>query len=132
VKRVGVGLMVIVTIIACAHGKTDQFPDLVASPGTARVHVIRNINLWGKGFSLELSLDGVVIAKLRSGEHVSFSVAPGFHSLGVGESSSRAAFEKGKSYYFLISADYSDFGFYIERMDERKGQAWLNQTTALE
>ena len=90
------------TFIACAHGRTEDFPNLEGSLANAKVYVIRDNNLLGWGFSLKVALDDVIIARLRSGEYVSFNVRPGFHSLGVSKSTLTVPFEKGNKYYFLI------------------------------
>ena len=37
-------------------------------------------------------------------------------------------FAKGEKYYFLISADYSQFGFEIQRIGNEKGKQWLAKT----
>ena len=112
-------------LISCAHGKTDSFPTLDNSSENAQVYVIRDSNLMGWGFSLKVALDDSIIARLRSGEYVSFYVKPGFHSLGVSKPTMTVPFEKGRKYYFLISAEFSKFGFDIQRIGDEKGERWL-------
>ena len=41
-------------------------------------------------------------------------------------------FAKGEKYYFLISADYSQFGFEIQRISSREGELWLSTTKPVE
>ena len=115
-------------LISCAHGKTDHFPTVSDTADAAHVYIIRDNNLMGWGFSLTVALDDAVIARLRSGEYVSFYVKPGFHSLGISEPSLTVPFAKGEKYYFLIGADYSQFGFEIQRIGNEKGQRWLTKT----
>ena len=119
-------------LISCAHGKTDSFPTLDNPADNAHVYVIRDNNLLGWGFSLKVALDEAIVAGLRSGEYVSFYVKPGFHSLGISKPTMTVAFEKGRKYYFLVSADFSRFGFDIERIDNEKGESWLAKTKQIE
>ena len=120
--------LLILLLLSCAHGKTDSFPTLDDPSANAQVYVIRDNNLLGWGFSLKVALDDSIIARLRSGEYVSFYVKPGFHSLGISEPSITVPFEKGKKYYFLISADYTSFGFELDRITDRQGEYWLERT----
>ena len=115
-------------LLSCTHGKTDHFPTVLDTTDAAEVFVIRDNNLVGWGFSLKVALDNFIIARLRSGEYVSFYVKPGFHSLGVSEPTLTVPFAKGEKYYFLISADYSQFGFEIQRIGNEKGKQWLAKT----
>jgi len=120
------------TLFSCAHGKTDTFPTLDNPDANAQVYVIRDSNLMGWGFSLKIALDDSIIARLRSGEYVLFFVKPGFHSLGVSEPTVTVPFEKGNTYYFLISADYTSFGFELARISSQQAQKWLAKTKAVE
>ena len=115
-------------VLACAHGKTDNFPVVANTADAARVYIIRDNNFIGLGFSLKVALDNSIIARLRSGEYVSFYVEPGFHSVGISEPSLTTPFAKGETYYFLIAADYSKFGFEIQRISSREGELWLSTT----
>ena len=119
-------------LLSCAHGKTDQFPSVANTSDAAQVFVIRDNNLMGWGFSLKVALDDSIIARLRSGEYVSFYVKPGFHSLGISEPTLTVPFAKGEKYYFLIGADYSRFGFEIQRIGNEKGEMWLTKTEPVE
>lgn len=114
-------------LLSCAHGKTDHFPIVADTADAALVYVIRDNNLLGWGFSLKVALDDAIIARLRSGEYVSFYVKPGFHSLGIPEPTLTVPFAKGEKYYFLIGADYSQFGFEIQRIGNEKGERWLSK-----
>ena len=120
--------MLTLLLLACAHGKTDQFPSIADTTEAAQVFVIRDNNLMGWGVSLKVALDESIIARLRSGEYVSFYVKPGFHSIGVSEPTLTVPFAKGEKYYFLIGADYSQFGFEIQRIGNEKGERWLAKT----
>ena len=115
-------------LLSCAHGKTDRFPTVADTADAAHVYIIRDNNLMGWGFSLKVALDDAVIARLRSGEYVSFYVKPGFHSVGISEPTLTVPFAKGEKYYFLIGADYSRFGFEIQRIGNEKGAQWLAKT----
>jgi hypothetical protein len=118
-------------LISCSHGKTQYFPSGVNSSNAAEVFIIRSDNLFGWGFSLSVAFDDHVIADLRAGEHVSFLVAPGFHSLGISKPTMTLPFEKGKIYYFLISADYTKFGFELAPIGKAEGKYWVANTKPL-
>ena len=125
-------LLAVALLFSCAHGKTDHFPSVTDPSDAAHVYVIRDNNFLGWGFSLKVVLDQTVIARLRSGEYVSFYVKPGFHSLGISEPTLSVPFAKGEKYYFLIGADYSNFGFEIQRIGSEKGEQWLSKTNPVE
>ena len=118
-------------IFSCAHGKTERFPTAENPSEAAQVFIIRDNNFVGWGFSLKVALDDAVIAGLRSGEYIAFYIEPGFHSLGISKPTMTTAFEKGRTYYFLISADYSRFGFDIQRIGSEKGENWLTKTNRI-
>ena len=117
-----------VLIIACAHGKTEQFPAVENQSEAAEVFVIRDNNFMGWGMSLKVALDDSIIARLRSGEYVTFYVQPGFHSLGVSKPTMTVPFEKGQTYHFLISAEYTKFGFDIRRIGGQQADMWISKT----
>ncbi len=119
-------------LIACAHGKTANFPTSVANPAeAAQVYVIRDNRLYGWGLTVEATLNGAAIAHLRAGEHIRFLVPPGLHQIGIRESGLSAALEKGRNYFFLISVDNTPSGFEIERIDTGRGEEWLTKTRRL-
>ena len=119
-------------VFSCAHGKTENFPTVDDRSEAAEVFVIRDNNFLGLGTSLKVVLDDSIIARLRSGEYVTFYVNPGFHSLGVTEPSLTVPFEKGHTYHFLIFAEYTKFGFGIRRIGERQADMWLSKTKQIE
>ena len=121
-----------VIIISCAHGRNENFPTVDNPSEAAEVFIIRDNTFFGWGFSLKVALDDAVIAGLRSGEYINFYVEPGIHALGISEPTMSVPFEKGRKYYFLISADYSSFGFDIRRIGDQKGENWLTKTKRLE
>ncbi|MEE4262715.1 MAG: hypothetical protein V2I56_08470 [Desulfobacteraceae bacterium] len=121
-----------VLIIACTHGKTEQFPTVENQSEAAEVFVIRDNNFMGWGMSLRVALDDSIIARLRSGEYVIFYVTPGFHSLGVSKPTITVPFEKGQTYHFLISAEYTKFGFDLRRIGDREAEMWLSKTKPIE
>lgn len=131
-KKKSILVILTLLLLSCAHGKTGHFPIVADTADAALVYVIRDNNLLGWGFSLKVALDDAIIARLRSGEYVSFYVKPGFHSLGIPEPILTVPFAKGKKYYFLIGADYSQFGFEIQRIDNEKGEQWLAKTKRVE
>jgi hypothetical protein len=115
-------------IISCAHGKTEHYPAVDNQSEAAEVFVIRDNNLMGWGMSLKVALNDDIIARLRSGEYVAFYVNPGFHSLGVTKPTITVALEKGRTYHFLISADYTKFGFDMRRIGTQQADMWLSKT----
>ena len=119
-------------LLACAHGKTDKFPAQGNPADSAQVYVIRDSSMLGWGFSLKVALNDSIIARLRSGEYVSFYLEPGFHSLGVSEPTVSVPFEKGNTYYFLISADYTSFGFELHRISDERAKIWLTKTKPIQ
>ena len=119
-------------LLACAHGKTDKFPTPGNPADSAQVYVIRDSSMMGWGFSLKVALNDSIIARLRSGEYVSFYLEPGFHSLGVSEPTVSVPFEKGNIYYFLISADYTSFGFELHRISDKRAKIWLTKTKPIQ
>ena len=119
-------------LLSCAHGKTDSFPTVDNPAANAQVYVIRDSNLMGWGFSLKVALDDSIIARLRSGEYILFYVKPGFHSLGVSEPTVTVPFEKGNTYYFLISADYTKFGFELHRISNQQAERRLAKTKPIQ
>ena len=119
-------------LAACAHGKTADFPAAADRADAAQVYVIRNNNLFGWGLSVTVTLNEVAIAHLQAGEHISLRLPPGLYSVGITESSTSAAFEKGRQYYFLVSADYTPTGFEIESIAAGRGEEWLSKTKLLQ
>ena len=124
-------LVAAVLLAACAHGKTADFPAAADRADAAQVYVIRNNNLFGWGLSVTVTLNEVAIAHLQAGEHIALSLPPGLYSVGITESSTSAAFEKGRHYYFLVSADYTPTGFEIESLAAGRGEEWLSKTKLL-
>ena len=126
-------LIVFLALIAtaCARGKTEHFPDLAQSAETAEIVIIRNNNLLGWGFSVKVFYDEMLIANLRAGEHLSFFVPPGFHTVGTSDDQITVPLNAGQKHYFLISADYTQFGFEISRISNEKGENWLGKTKPL-
>ena len=127
-KKIVILAALAVLIISCTHGKTERFPTVENQSEAAEVFVIRDNNFMGWGMSLKVALDDSIIARLRSGEYVSFYVKPGFHSLGVSKPTITTPFEKGSTYHFLISAEYTKFGFDIQRIGLQQAEIWLSKT----
>lgn len=118
-------------IVACAHGKTENFPETPQTKDAAEVTIIRNNNLLGMGISIKVYFNEKVIARLRDGEHTSFFTEPGLYSVGISDASLTVPCGAGQKYYFLISAQYSQFGFEIERISTAKGEEWIAKTKRL-
>lgn len=118
-------------IAACSHGLAPSLPPAADPANSAQVWVVRNNNLFGWGLSVNVLLDGAVIAHLRAGDHVAIRVTPGLHRIGITDSGMNVALEKGGRYYFLVSTDTSPSGFEIERLDVGRGEDWVAKTTRL-
>jgi len=131
-KKIVIFAALAVLTISCTHGKTEHFPTVENQTEAVEVFVIRDNNFMGWGASLKVALDDAIIARLRSGEYVTFYVKPGFHSLGVSEPTMTVPFEKGQTYHFLISAEYTKFGFDIRRIGDRQAKMWLSKTKPIE
>jgi hypothetical protein len=130
-KKLFVFISLTLLLSACSHGKTQHFRSTADSADAAEVFIIRNNNLFGWGFSLGVIFNDMVIARLRRGEHISFYVEPGFHTVGISKSTLSVPFRSGHKYYFLISADYTQFGFEIDRISSQKGENWIAKTKPL-
>lgn len=131
-KKIPLIVYLALVTIACTHGKTENFPDLEQSAETAEIFIIRNNNLLGWGFSVKVYYDEMLIANLRAGEHLSFFVRPGFHSVGTSDTQITVPINAGQKHYFLISANYTQMGFEISRISKEKGENWLNKTKPLQ
>jgi hypothetical protein len=130
-KKYFILMAAITLLLSCSHGKTKNFPSVADPSNAAQVFIIRNDNLFGWGMSLKVALDGTVVARLRAGEHVSFSIEPGFHSISVRESSVDVTLRENRKHYFLISADSTQFGFEISRISDERGNSWVARTKAI-
>ncbi len=130
-KKYPILIFVALAIVACAHGKTENFPEAPQTEDAAEVTIIRNNNLLGMGISIKVYFNEKVIARLRSGEHVSFLIEPGLHSVGTADTKITVPCGTGQKYYFLLSAQYSQFGWEIERIGNAKGEEWIAKTKQL-
>jgi hypothetical protein len=119
-------------IVACAHGKTENFPEAPQTKDAAEVTIIRNNNLLGMGISIKVYFNEKLIARLRAGEYTSFLIEPGLHSVGTSDTKVTVPCGAGQKYYFLLSAQYSQFGFEIERISNAKGEEWIAKTKPIE
>jgi hypothetical protein len=114
-------------LAACTSGKTEFFPSRGYSADAAEVTVIREERIFGFGFSMDVLLDGEVIARLKAGQYVTFFVNPGVHNIGIPNQSIATALERGRKHYFMIQTESSQFGFEIERISEKKASARMAQ-----
>jgi len=130
-KRSVLLILLAFSLAACTSGKTEFFPSRGYSADAAEVTVIREKRMFGFGFSMEVVLDGEVIARLKAGQYVTFFVDPGVHKIGVPESTIDAVLESGRKHYFVIQTDSSQFGFEIERISDRKAESWMRQSSPI-
>ena len=118
-------------LAACTSGKTEFFPNRENSADAAEVTIIRGKRGFGMGFSLQVLLDGKVIARLKSGQYLTFFVDPGIHDIGVKKSTITVMLESERRHYFMIKTDSSQFGFEIERISEKKATARMAQSRSI-
>ena len=125
-------IMFVLILVACTSGKTEFFPAQGYSADVAEVTVIRKRRMFGMGFSMQVLLDGEVIARLKAGQHVTFYASPGVHNIGIPDSSVSAALERGRKHFFMISTDSTQFGFEIQRTSERNAEKLLANSRPIE
>ena len=131
-KKYAILIMLVFVLVACTSGKTEFFPSQGYSEDVAEVTVIRERRMFGMGFSMQVLLDGEVIARLKAGQHLTFFADPGVHTIGIPDSSISAALERGRKHHFVISTDSSQFGFEIERISERKAENLMANSRPIE
>ena len=131
-KRILLLLVLTSSLVACTSGKTEFFPSQGYSADVAEVTVIRKRRMFGMGFSMQVLLDGEVIARLKAGQHVTFFTDPGVHTIGIPDSSVSAALERGGRHFFVISTDSTQFGFEIQRVSERNADDLLANSRPIE
>jgi len=124
-------IMAAFLLAACTSGKTEFFPSQGYSADAAEVTVIREQRMFGMGFSMNVLLDGAVIARLKAGQYVTFFVNPGVHSIGIPQSTITAMLVRARKHYFAIKTDSSQFGFEIERISENKATSWMAQAQSI-
>jgi len=124
--------MLVFIFVSCTSGKTEYFPPQGYSADVAEVTVIRKKRMLGLGFSMQVLLDGEVIARLKAGQYVTFFTDPGFRTIGIPDSNITAALERGRKHFFAINTDSSQFGFEIERISEGKAESWMAESTPIE
>ena len=125
-------IMLVIVLVSCTSGKTEYFPSQGYSADMAEVTVIRETRMFGFGFSMKVVLDGKVIARLKAGQYVTFYTDPGVRTIGIPDESISAALERGGKHYFAIKTGSSQFGFEIERISERKAEAWMAKSKPIE
>jgi hypothetical protein len=121
-------LLAIFLAAACSHGRAPNAPPAAGLAGAGQVAVVRNDNLFDWWVSVKVSFNDRVIAHIRAGEHLVFQAPAGLHTVGVADRGISVVIEPNRMYYFLISADTSQAGFEIERLDPRRGEEWLAKT----
>ena len=118
-------------LAACTSGKTEFFPARGDSTDAAEVTVIRQKRMFGMGFSMQVLLDGDVIARLKAGQYATFFVDPGIHDIGIPKSTLTVMLESDRKHYFMIKTDSSQFGFEIERISEKKATSRMAQSKSI-
>jgi hypothetical protein len=131
-KRYVFLIMLAFLLAACTSGKTEFFPSQGYSTDVAEVTIIRKKRMIGLGFSMQVILDGEVIARLKAGQYVTFFTNPGVRTIGIPDSNVTAALERGGKHFFVIKTDSSQFGFEIERISERKAESWMAESTPIQ
>ena len=124
-------IMTVFLLAACTSGKTGFFPSQGYSTDAAEVTVIRKRRMLGMGFSMDVLLDGEVIARLKAGQYVTFFVDPGVRKIGIPQSTITAMLEGARKHYFAIKTDSSQFGFEIERISENKATSWMAKAQSI-
>ncbi|MGD9150677.1 MAG: hypothetical protein PVG40_10305 [Desulfobacterales bacterium] len=130
-KKYGVLILIAILVVACTSGKTEFFPSQGYSADTAEVTVIRERRMFGMGFSMEVLFDDQVIARLKTGQYVTFYVDPGVHTIGIPNSSITVVLERAHKHYFAILTDSTQFGFEIERISERQATSWMARARSI-
>ena len=125
-------IMFVLILVACTSGKTEFFPTHGYSADVAEVTVIRKRRMFGMGFSMQVLLDGEVIARLKAGQHVTFYAPPGVHNIGIPDASVSAALERGRKHFFMISTESTQFGFEIQRISERNADKLMANSRPIE
>lgn len=127
-KKKSLLIILVLFIVACTSGKTEFFPSRGYSADRSEVTIIREKRIFGFGFSMEVLLDGKVIARLKAGQYVTFFIDPGVHNIGIPDQSIATVLEGGRKHYFMITTDSSQFGFEIERISEKKAATRMAQS----
>ena len=130
-KKYGFLIMLAFFLAACTSGKTEFFPSQGYSAAAAEVTVIRQKRMWGLGFSMEVLLDGEIIARLKAGQYVTFFIDPGVHNIGIPQTALNTILESGRKHYFMITTDSSQFGFEIDRISEREAALQMAQSKSI-
>ena len=120
-----------VFMVACTSGKTEFFPSQGHTADAAEVTIIRERRMFGMGFSMKVFLDDELIARLKTGQYVTFYVKPGVHTIGIPNSSITVALERARKHYFAILTDSSQFGFEIESISERQATSWMARARSI-
>ena len=131
-RRYLILIMLVFIFVSCTSGKTEYFPSQGYSADVAEVTVIREKRMFGLGFSMQVILDGEVIARLKAGQYMTFFTDPGFRTIGIPDSNITAALARGRKHYFVIKTDSSQFGFEIERISERKAVSWMAESKPID
>ncbi len=131
--QIRLSLMILPFIfLSCGH-RGLQLPEPTPSTTNAsQVYIIRESRFFSFGIPLTVVLNDANICKLQAGEYVTFAIEPGFHTLGLSESTLMVPFATKRSYYFLIKTSPNKFGFEIEKIDDGTGVYLISISKILE
>ena len=131
--QIRIAFMIVALIFLSCAPRELQLPEPPPISSTpSQVNIIREKQLFGLGFALKVIFDDAVICRLKAGEHITFLVEPGFHNLGLSESTITMPFVRNRRYYFLIKTTPNHFGFEIERIDDRVGNYLISKSKIIE
>jgi hypothetical protein len=131
--QIRLSLMILALIfLSCAHRELQLPEPTPSATNASQVTIIRESPFFHFGIPLTVVLDDAIICKLRAGEYVTFTIEPGFHTLGLSESALMVPFATKQNYYFLIKTSPDKFGFEIERIDDGIGVYLISISKVLE
>ena len=119
-------------LLSCAHRELQLPEHTFSATKASQVFIIRESRFFGFGLALTVMFDDAVICNLQAGEYVTFSVKPGFHTLGLSESTLMVPFATKRNYYFLIKTSPNKFGFEIERINDGIGNYFISISKVFE
>lgn len=118
----------LLTLTACTSLPQGPVPHAANTQNAAEVYIVRGNDSAILGLvPLNVTFDGVVIAKLGSNEFVHFTADYGFHSIGISDHASEWPLEKGRTHYFVIEVSSSEFGFALSSIGGNKALKLLSE-----
>lgn len=107
--------LVLVINMGCASTRLSMPPPKVPGEG-AHVTFIRNFQT--RGWPTRVTVDGLVVANIGPGRHITVALDPGVRSLGVAKLVNSYELKAGEHYYFFISVAHNGNGFKMEPLDK--------------